>query len=209
MRGLCTLIITSVLCAVAPAAANAQATDVAAMIRQATAVHARTQGPLAVDAGTAMARMDAVLVEQYGIRGALASEPSANLKAAYLQAATLIMNGYGVAGGLVIKASAQSPAFAGSRAGPALLQFVDAMYAPTGDADDLLTVLAERAVHVRDRLAAQVSAESVPAAQWLVMGRLYNDPIAEQAGAAALERIGVSAEQIATWREWATPPEGR
>jgi len=72
------------------ASAQAPAFDMADVIRVSAAKHAATQK---VDAGSAVKRMDDLLVRDYGARGRIASERDPRLKSLYTQAARLLMNG--------------------------------------------------------------------------------------------------------------------
>lgn len=144
---------------------------------------ASERATLKVSTPKAVSLLDRMLIEQYGARGHLMHEPDATLKPGFYRAATLLMNGYPIAGGTLVNALRHRPAFAKSPSGPALAAFVDAMLQPTGEDDaDLVAMQAQtRAAlqHVRglpanQRLAAQV----------MLLGIIYHDAIAVRAGRA-------------------------
>jgi len=60
------------------------------------------QGNFKTNERDAVAQMDGMLTQQYMSRGRIATEKNAYLKKLYYQAATLLMNGYPIAGGTIV-----------------------------------------------------------------------------------------------------------
>lgn len=179
--------------AVAAGNAPAGAVDIAQEVRDATR---RTAGALSVPAATSVQRLDQMLLREYGARGRISGERDVKLKALYVQSAHLLMNGYPIAGGTVAVIARQEQAFAGSRAGPALVAFVNAMLAPTGEPDDDLGAFAARAARARTALAPVRPALRM-GAELRVMGAIYDDAVAVEAGKQILRRQSATAAELA------------
>ncbi|MDH0071195.1 hypothetical protein N7359_01395 [Stenotrophomonas maltophilia] len=173
------------------ASAQAPAFDMADVIRVSAAKHAATQK---VDAGSAVKRMDDLLVRDYGARGRIASERDPRLKSLYTQAARLLMNGNAISGGTMVVIASQEPGFSGSPVGPALQAFIGAMLMPADEEDMVLVEFTERANKARAKLGA-LRLELQMAAQLRVMGAIYHDPIAVDAGVVALKKLSASAAE--------------
>lgn len=172
--------------AAAARATTSTALDVAEVIAEA----ARRAPTMKVGAPIAAQRLDRMLATDYRARGSIATERDRRLKGLYAQAATLILNGYPIAGGTLVVIARQEPAFTRSPVGPAYMQFVNAMLAPTGEQDDL-SALSRRAAAARAALAP-VRPELRMGADLAVMGALYEDTVAQQAGNVALQRQGAT-----------------
>ena len=162
--------------------------DVSQLIEEATVPYRAT---FQVSLAQAVEHMDGIL-KQYHSRGSIKAEPDANLKSLYFRAAHLILNGYPIAGGTLISLARTSSAFAGSPAGRAFAAFVDAMLAPSSEPDDILGDYKRRA----DKALAIVIAGLRPelhltSALWVV-GVIYDDAIAVDAGRTGVARTGVT-----------------
>lgn len=157
--------------------------DIAQVIHE--AAH-RKAGSMKVGTAQAVHRLDDILVSDYGARGRIVGESNAELKGLYTQAASLLMNGHPIAGGTLVVIARQEPAYARSACGPALGAFVDGMLAPVGESDDgSLGEFAQRASKAR-AILAKLRPELQMAAQLRVMGAIYHDDIAVDAGKTAL-----------------------
>lgn len=180
--------------AAAPAAKAAPAAevDMARVIRD---VGRKAPGML-IAAPQAAQRMDRMLAADYGARGSIAGERDVRLKSLYVEAAHLMLNGYTIAGGTLVMIARQEAAFARSPVGPAYVQFVNAMLAPTSEHDDELTPLAARAAKGR-ALLGPVRPRLQMAAQLTLMGGLYGDAVAEKAGREALRLQGATPAELA------------
>ncbi|WP_204316430.1 hypothetical protein [Stenotrophomonas maltophilia] len=181
--------------AFASAGAGAQVPgfDMAEVIRSSSTKHAATQK---VDAGNAVKRLDDVLVRDYGARGRIAGERDARLKSLYTQAARLLMNGNAIAGGTLVVIASQEPAFRSSLAGPTLQSFVGIMLTPADEEDVVLAGFATRAERARAQLRS-LRPELQMAAQLRIMGAIYNDAIAVDAGEEALSQLSATAAERA------------
>lgn len=139
-------------------------------------------------------QMDAMLVQQYLAKGTITAERNGHLKQLYVQAVTLIMNGYPIAGGALVAIARLDPAYPDSPVGPGISHFVDAMLAPT-DEDRDLTLFYERAKSAQMRLQS-LRQELRLVAQLRVIGAIYHDPIAVAAGKAGLQAKGASPAEM-------------
>lgn len=175
------MVLAAAIASSAVAVQTSEVDAIAPVLQQIRVELASDRATLKVSTPKAVALLDRMLIEQYGARGHLAHEPDASLKPGFYRAATLLMNGYPIAGGTLVNALRHRPAFARSPSGPALAAFVDAMLLPTGEGDvDLVamqwqTRAALRHVHglpANQRLAAQV----------MLLGVIYHDAIAVRAG---------------------------
>lgn len=143
----------------------------------------------------AVARLDEILVRQYGARGTIASENSPALKSLYEFAAALLMNGHPIAGGTVLSFARSHGDFSRSGVGTAYASFVDAMLSPTDEDEEGLAELARRASDAIVRLSA-LPVEMQLAAQVRVLGKIYGDDVAEKAGIAVLGRAPLTGPQL-------------
>ncbi|MDQ1090602.1 hypothetical protein QE400_000015 [Xanthomonas sacchari] len=158
------------------------------VIRSAATKHAATQK---VDAGSAVRRLDDLLVGDYGASGRIANERDPVLKSLYTQAARLLMNGNAIAGGTMVVIASQEASFRRSAVGPALQSFVGIMLTPADEEDTVLAGFTARADRARAQLRS-LRPELQMAAQLRVMGAIYNDAIAMDAGDAALSRLSAT-----------------
>lgn len=136
----------------------------------------------------AVAQLSGILTRQYGAKGALSAEPDAGLKALYYPAATLLMNGYPIAGGTLVNAARHRPAIVRSPSGKALGDFVDTMLQPSDEDDADLVAYQARTKRAMAVLAALPAYLRVPA-EVMVVGEIYHDPIARAAGKQALDQL--------------------
>lgn len=164
--------------------------DPVALIKEASVKH-----HFKVSERKAVSDMDGMLTEQYAARGRIANERDAYLKSLYYQAATLLMNGYPIAGGTIVSVARNEPAFAKSPVGESMASFVDAMLQPTDEDPDLVE-LQQRMGRARAVLKDMRTDLRFYADLWVV-GSLYLDDIAIDAG-----KLGVDAMK-------ATPAERR
>jgi len=132
--------------------------------------------------------MDRMLKEQYGSIGQIGSESDPYLKDLYEKSAWLLLNGYPISGGTMIQIARTKPAFKQSLIGPYLVRFVDTLLAPTEDDGDEFGLLkhSQIAKRVLTGLAPLPNRLQMPA-QLHVIGKLYHDEIAYQAGLTALK----------------------
>lgn len=165
--------------------------DVARLLTDAEAKH---RGSFTLDNAKAVTQMDALLVQQYGSKGRIAEERDLELKGLYYHAATLILNGYPIAGGTLVQLARNKPAFRNSRVGPALVVFVGAMLQPTDDDDDLMVQAFERAAKARKALGA-IRPELHLVAQIRAIGQIYDDAVAIDAGEAGMKVIHATPEE--------------
>lgn len=178
----------------APAKARPlEAFDMAAVIRDAAN---RRAGTMKVGSAQAVRQVDDILASDYGARGRIGAESNARLKLLYTQAAHLLMNSGAIAGGTLIVIARHEPAFARSPCGPAFSAFVDAMLAPTDEGDDVLADYAKRAAKARTVLS-KLRPELQMAGQLRVMGAIYDDDVAVDAGTTALKLQQASAAEKA------------
>ncbi|MCE4289794.1 hypothetical protein LYZ96_11880 [Xanthomonas hortorum pv. vitians] len=171
--------------------AQAAAFDMADVIRDSAAKYAATQK---VDAGSAVKRMDDLLVRDYGARGRIASEHDPRLKSLYTQAARLLMNGNAISGGTLIVIASQESGYSGSKVGPALQAFIGAMLMPADEEDMVLREFTARADKARSKLGV-LRPELQMAAQLRVMGAIYHDPVAVDAGVVSLDMLSATADE--------------
>lgn len=132
----------------------------------------------------AVRQMDEMLVQQYLAQGTIAGEKNAYLKTLYHRAAALLLNGYPIAGGTLIGVARSRGDFAKSPAGAGYAAFVDGMLSPTDEDDDVLADYLSRAKKAQAVLNKELRAPlRVVGALWVV-GAIYDDPIAAEAGRA-------------------------
>lgn len=157
--------------------------DPVALIKKSTTKH---QGHFKLSERQAVSQMDGMLTQQYASRGRISNERDAYLKSLYYQAATLLLNGYPIAGGTIVSVARNEPAFAKSPVGAGIASFVDAMLQPTDEDPDLLE-LQQRMERARVVLKDMRTDLRFYADLWVV-GSLYLDDIAIDAG-----KLGVDA----------------
>ncbi|MCA7889704.1 hypothetical protein LGM58_41740 [Burkholderia contaminans] len=172
-------------------AQQAPRVNVARLLTDAEAKH---RGSFKLDNAKAVAQMDTLLVRQYGSTGRIAEERDPELKALYYHAATLILNGYPIAGGTLVQLARNKPAFGNSRVGPAFVAFVGAMLQPTDDDDALMVQTFERAAKARKALGT-IRPELQLVAQIRAIGQLYDDAVAIDAGEAGLQATRATPEE--------------
>lgn len=177
--------------AVAVAAEPQAAVDVPALIRQASVKH---QGAFKLSEARAVSQMDGMLVQQYAAAGRIATEKNAQLKALYYQAATLLLNGFPIAGGTVVAIARNQPAFGQSGAGRGLANFVDAMLAGDEDEDPELVQYMQRTKKAQAVLRP-LRPELQLVAQLRVVGEIYHDDIAVDAGKDGLAKLNATAAE--------------
>lgn len=162
--------------------ATAATTDVTAQVVDRIHAELRQAQPhLGVPPNKAVNMLDGMLLQQYGAKGHLTSEPDAALKQGFYEAATLLMNGYPIAGGTLVSALRQTPAWQRSPSARALGAFVDAMLMPTDEDDSDLIAFQKRAKAIDAGLKALPFNIRFPAQVWL-LGEIYHDAMAERAG---------------------------
>lgn len=151
------------------------------------------QGTFKLSERSAVSQMDAMLTEQYASRGRISNEKDAYLKTLYYQAATLLLNGYPIAGGMVVSVARNSPRFAQSQSGSGMASFVDAMLQPTDEDTDLLEMQKrmERARTILKDLRTDIR---FYADLWVV-GSIYRDDIAVDAGKMGVEVMKATAAE--------------
>lgn len=145
------------------------------------------QGTFKLSERSAVSQMDAMLTAQYASRGRISNERDASLKTLYYQAATLILNGYPISGGMIVSVARSSPRFEQSQSGIGMASFVDAMLQPTDEDLDLLEMQKsmERARSILKDLRADIR---FYADLWVV-GQIYHDDIAVDAGKMGIEEM--------------------
>lgn len=160
--------------------------DVPALIRQAATKY---QGRFKLTEKQAVTQMDEMLVKQYAARGRIANEKNAYLKSLYYQSATLLLNGYPIAGGTLVSIARVQPAFVQSAGGQGLANFVDAMLDDDEEAD-----MAEFMARTRKAQAIlrTLRPDLMLPAQIRVVGEIYHDNIAVDAGKAGLDALGAT-----------------
>ncbi len=168
------------------------AVDVASLIKQSAAKY---QGSFRMPEKQAVAQMDAMLTQQY-MAGHITNEKNAYLKSLYYQASGLIMNGHPIAGGTLIALARVQPGFSDSPGGRGMAHFVDAMLQPTDEDPDLAEFMAE--ANKAKQVLAGLRPELQMVAQLHVIGTIYHDKIAVDAGKAGLQAMK------ATPAEWET-----
>lgn len=162
--------------------------DPVALIKKASTKY---QGRFKLSEQSAVSQMDAMLTGQYTSRGRIANEKDAYLKSLYYQAATLLLNGYPIAGGTLVSVARNEPRFAQSPAGAGMASFVDAMLQPTDEDPDLLE-MQKRMELARAKLKDMRTDLRFYADLWVV-GSIYRDNIAVDAG-----KLGVEAMKATT-----------
>ena len=156
--------------------------DVPSLILHATLKY---QSHFKIQSRKAGPEMDEMLVHQYMSSGRIATEPNTTLKILYWQAATLILNGYPISGGTLFSIARLDPAFPRSAAGAGLGNFVDAMLVPDDDDDPELTSYMQH-TQAAQRVLQKLRPALRLVAQLRVIGEIYHDPIAVDAGKAGL-----------------------
>lgn len=164
--------------------------DPVALIKKAAVKH---QGHFKLSERSAVAQMDTMLTEQYAARGRISNERDAYLKSLYYQAATLLLNGYPIAGGTLVSVARNEPRFGQSAAGPGMAAFVDAMLQPTDEDPDLLD-LQKRMERARSGLKDLRTDLRFFADLWVV-GSIYRDDIAVDAGKLGVEAMKATAAE--------------
>lgn len=167
--------------------------DMARVIRDAAN---RKSGSMKIGVAQAVRQVDGMLLADYGARGRIAGEPNARLKSLYTQAAHLLMNGHAISGGTLIIIAQQEAAYSRSAVGPAYSAFVNGMLAPVNESGDVLDEFAVRADAAR-ALLADLRPELQMAAQLRVMGAIYGDAVAVDAGTTALRVQNATATEMA------------
>lgn len=156
------------------------------------AVAAKRRQGFKISAAAAIVRMDSLLTS-YGAKGRLANEPDAQLRLLYGRAAELLMNGQAIAGGTLVAVARSTPSFARSPSGAALGAFVDAMLQPTEDDEDLAQMKG-RGKRAAAALAALRDDLRWYATLW-IMGAIYRDVVAVDAGRAGVDAMMASAAE--------------
>lgn len=151
--------------------------DPVALIKKATAKY---KGLFKVNEQSAVSQMDMMLTEQYSSRGRISNEKDANLKSLYYQAATLLLNGYPIAGGTLVSVARNDPRFSQSSAGGGMASFVDAMLQPSDEDLDLVE-MQKRVESARD-VYKDTRADLRFYVDLWVIGHIYLDNIAVDAG---------------------------
>lgn len=151
------------------------------------------QGKFKLSERSAVAQMDAMLTGQYTSRGRIANEKDAYLKSLYYQAATLLLNGYPIAGGTLVSVARNEPRFTQSPAGAGMASFVDAMLQPTDEDPDLLE-MQKRMERARAKLKDMRTDLQFYADLWVV-GSIYRDNIAVDAGKLGVEAMKATAAE--------------
>lgn len=176
------------VCSPAFAAESKVQVDIPALIRQASTKY---QSTFKMPEKQAVSQMDGMLVKQYAAGGRIANEKNAYLKSLYYQASTLLMNGYAIAGGTVVAIARVQPGFSQSAAGRGMASFVDAMLAGDEEEDADLVAYMERTKKAQAVLR-DLRPELQLVAQLRVVGEIYHDDIAVDAGNAGLVALGAS-----------------
>lgn len=175
---------------VAPAQETVIKIDPVALVKAAAS---RRQGSFKVSERQAVEQMDAMLTQQYSARGRISNERDAYLKSLYYQASMLLLNGYPIAGGTLVSVARNDARFGQSAAGPGMAAFVDAMLQPTDEDPDLLD-LQKRMERARAGLKDLRPDLRFYADLWVV-GSIYRDDIAVDAGKAGAEAMKVTAAE--------------
>jgi len=139
----------------------------------------------------AVSQLDGMLQQQYGAAGGLANTKNAYLKALYYQAAGLLMNGFPIAGGTVVSVARIQPGFAQSAGGRGLAHFVDAMLAPSDEEDADMVEFRTRANAAQQQLKS-LRPQLYVVAQLRVIGEIYHDEIAVNAGKIGLDQLSAT-----------------
>lgn len=170
----------------------ADKTDVPALVRQASKKYQakfKTPGP------QALRQLDDILVSQYHSKGRMASEKNGYLKQLYAQSAELLMNGYPIAGGTVISVARELPVYKTSPAGVAMARFVDTMLTPSEEEDADLAKFQQRTQKGLTALKG-IRPDLRIVAQMRVVGDVYQDPIAVDAGMLGLKKLNASRDEM-------------
>lgn len=142
--------------------------------------------------------LDDVLSLEYGYPK-LSDEPSDALRALYSDAAWLLRNGHPIAGGALVTIARNRKDFAGSDAGKGMVHFVDAMLQPAEEDDYELMEYQKKSATVVKQLGRLPKDKSGirMAAMVMLIGEIYQDDIAVNAGESALAGL------TATPDDWA------
>lgn len=162
--------------------------DVPTLIRIAAQTY---QGKFKLNDKQAVSQLDSMLKQQYGAAGGLANTKNAYLKALYYQAAGLLMNGFPIAGGTVVSVARIQPGFAQSAGGRGLAHFVDAMLAPSDEEDADMVEFRTRANAAQQQLKS-LRPQLYVVGQLRVIGEIYHDDIAVNAGKIGLDQLGAT-----------------
>ncbi len=164
--------------------------DPVALIKKASAKY---RGSFKVNEQTAVAQMDTMLTEQYSSSGRISNEKDANLKSLYYQAATLLLNGYPIAGGTLVSVARNDRRFSQSPAGRGMASFVDAMLQPSDEDTDLLEM------QKRTDTARDIYKDLRPDLRFYVdlwvVGHIYLDNIAVDAGKSGVDTMKATATE--------------
>jgi len=165
--------------------------DPVALIKQASTKY---QGKFKTSERDAVAQMDGMLTQQYMSRGRIATERNAYLKNLYYQAATLLMNGYPIAGGTIVSVAKNDQAFSSSPVGVGMVSFIDAMLQPTDDDEDLLAM--QEQTRVARQAIQGIRTDLKFYAHLLLVGTIYHDDIAIDAGKLGLKAMKASKAEM-------------
>lgn len=164
--------------------------DPVVLVKRAASKH---QGTFKIDERSAVAQMDAMLTQQYASRGRISNERDAYLKSLFHQAATLLLNGFPIAGGTLVSVARHEARFHESQAGAGLAAFVDAMLQPT-DEDPELAALYGQMMRARAGLSSLRADLRFYADLWVV-GAIYRDDIAIEAGKFGVDAMKADAAE--------------
>ncbi len=164
--------------------------DPVALIKKASAKY---RGSFEVNEQTSVSQMDTMLTEQYSASGRISNEKDANLKSLYYQAATLLLNGYPIAGGTLVSVARNDRRFSQSPAGRGMASFVDAMLQPSDEDADLLEM------QKRTETARDIYKDLRPDLRFYVdlwvVGHIYLDNIAVDAGKSGVNAMKATAAE--------------
>ena len=177
--------------------AFAAASDEARHIREVMTKHGAS---FATSREAAVRQLNSILVTEYQGRGSIQGEADPTLRAAYEDGAFLLLNGQSISGGALVQYLRLDPAFERSPIGPAYARFLDAMLQPTADPDDFLHEYMERVEAVRPTIDGLPPEFQRPVELW-VMGAIYDDKVAMEAGERALIEAGAIKELVDSVRE--------
>lgn len=163
--------------------------DVPTLIKQVTVKH---HGIMKLSEKQAVAQLDAMLIQQYAAQGPISAEKNAYLKSLYYQAATLLMNGYPIAGGTIVSIARIQPGFSQSPGGHGLANFVDAMLQPSDEEDAVLEQYMDRTKKAQSVLRELSRQELQLVAQLYVVGYIYHDDIAIEAGKSGFAALKIT-----------------
>lgn len=164
--------------------------DPVLLIKKATI---RYKGTFKVNELVAVSQMDMMLTEQYSSRGRISNEKDANLKSLYYQAATLLLNGYPIAGGTLVSVARNDRRFSQSSAGQGMASFVDAMLQPSDEDPDLME-MQKRAELARETYKDLRADLRFYVDLW-VLGHIYLDSIAVDAGKNGVDAMKATAAE--------------